>query len=135
MIQPIALTTARSSTLRPGEPARPATGFERTLAQGQLRRVEAKEFLFAEGDGISHVYRIETGALALYKILADGRRQVMGFAYPGDIVGLGVDDRYTMNALAVKPTRVRCLPASSLRQSAARDPALALNSTKPWPGN
>jgi CRP-like cAMP-binding protein len=125
-IQSIALSNAHPSTFRPGAARQPATGFEQTLAQGHLRRVEAKEFLFAEGDTLSHVYRVETGALALYKILADGRRQVMGFAYPGDIVGLGVDDEYTMNAQAVKPTRVRCLPVSALRQSAACDPALGL---------
>src|SRR5262249_24826081 len=106
--------------------ARPAVGFDQALAQGQLRRVEAKEFLFAEGDAISHVYRIETGALALFRVLADGRRQVMGFAYPGDIVGLGVDDEYTMNAQAGKPTRVRCLSIALLRQSAAGDPELGL---------
>lgn len=58
-----------------GAVGRPATGFEQTLAHGQLRRVEAKELLFVEGDTISYVYRIETGALALYKVLADGRRQ------------------------------------------------------------
>jgi CRP-like cAMP-binding protein len=125
-IQSIALSNTRPSTFRPGTARPPATGLQQTLAQGQLRRVEAKEFLFAEGDTISHVYRIETGALALYKILTDGRRQVVGFAYPGDIVGLGVDDEYTMNAQAVKPTRVRCLPVIALRQSAARDPALGL---------
>src|SRR5262245_36768827 len=123
-IQPITLSTPRSSAFRPHQVTRSGAGFEQTLAQGQLRRVEAKEFLFAEGDTISHVYRIETGALALYKVLADGRRQVIGFAYPGDIVGLGIDDEHTMNAQAVKPTRVRCLPLISLRQSAASDPAL-----------
>ena len=73
---------------------------------------------------LSHVYRIETGAIALYKVLADGRRQVMGFAYPGDIIGLGVEDEHAMNAQAVKPTRVRCLPVAALRQSAAKDPML-----------
>jgi len=123
-IQSIPASTSRLSAFHSQKVTRAGAGFEQTLAQGQLRRVEAKEFLFAEGDNISHVYRIETGALALYKVLADGRRQVMGFAYPGDIVGLGVDDAYTMNAQAVKPTRVRCLSAMSLRQSAARDPAL-----------
>jgi CRP-like cAMP-binding protein len=64
-IQSIALSNSRPSTFRPGTARRPATGFEQTLAQGQLRRIEAKELLFAEGDTISHVYRIETGALAL----------------------------------------------------------------------
>ena len=38
---------------------------------------------------------------------------------------LGVNNS-CMNAQAVKPTRVRCLPLVSLRQSAARDPALGL---------
>ena len=123
-IQSTAIANPRSSAFRAHDASRSATGFEQTLAQGQLRRIEAKEFLFAEGDRISNVYRIETGALALYKVLADGRRQVMGFAYPGDIVGLGVDDEYTINAQAVKPTRVRCLSVMSLRQSAASDPVL-----------
>jgi len=105
--------------------ANPAVSFEQSMAQASLRRVEAKEFLFVEGDAISHLYRIETGAIALYKVLADGRRQVMGFAYPGDLIGLGIEGEHVMNAQAIKPTRVRCLPLGSLRQSAARDPALA----------
>jgi CRP/FNR family transcriptional regulator len=125
-IQPIAVSNSRPSDVRSGQPGRFQAGFEYSLAHGQLRRVEAKEFLFAEGDAVSHVYRIETGALALFRVLADGRRQVMGFAYPGDVVGLGVDDEYTMNAQAVKPTRVRCLSITSLRQSAAGDPELGL---------
>jgi CRP-like cAMP-binding protein len=91
-----------------------------------LRRIEAKEFLFAEGDAASHVYRIETGAIALNKVLADGRRQVIGFAYPGDLIGLGVEGEHVMNAQAVKPTRVRCLPVATLRQSIAEDPTLGV---------
>ncbi len=125
-IRSIAVSNSHTSAIRSGATNRLQMGFEHSLAHGQLRRVEAKEFHFAEGDAISHVYRIETGALSLYRVLADGRRQVMGFAYPGDIVGLGVDNEYTMHAQAVKPTRVRCLSITSLRQSAAADPELGL---------
>jgi CRP/FNR family transcriptional regulator len=105
---------------------RPNGDFEQRLAHAHLRRIEAKELLFAEGDEVSHLYRVETGAIALHKMLADGRRQIMGFAYPGDLIGLGLDREHAMNAQAIKPTRVRCLPAASLRQAAAKDPALAL---------
>ena len=105
---------------------RPNPDFEQRLAQAHLRRIEAKELLFAEGDEVSHLYRIETGAIALYKMLADGRRQIMGFAYPGDLIGLGIEREHVMNAQAIKPTRLRCLPAASLRQAAAKDPALAI---------
>ena len=65
------------------------SGLEQRLAQASLRRVEAKEFVFAEGDPTTHIFQVETGAVALYKVLCDGRRQVVGFAYPGDLIGLG----------------------------------------------
>jgi CRP/FNR family transcriptional regulator len=80
--------------------------FEQTLSQAPLRRVEVREFLFTEGDASTHLYRIETGALALHKVLADGRRQIMGFVYPGDLIGLGNQGQHLMNAQAVKPTRI-----------------------------
>jgi CRP-like cAMP-binding protein len=114
----------RSQELQQAVGARAGATFEETLAQAPLRRVEAKEFLFAEGDASTHLYRIETGALALHKILPDGRRQVMGFAYPGDLIGLGAQSEQLMNAQAIKPTRLRCLPLSAVRQSAIQDPAL-----------
>lgn len=101
-------------------------GFEQRFAQAPLRRIEAKEILFAEGDPASCLYRVETGAVALYKVLADGRRQVIGFAYSGDLIGLGIAREHAVSAQAIKPTRLRCLPAASLRQAAAKDPALAL---------
>jgi CRP/FNR family transcriptional regulator len=103
---------------------RAATGFEQSMAHASLRRVEAKEFLFAEGDPTTHLFRVETGAISLYKVLADGRRQVVGFAYPGDLIGLGAQGEHVMNAQAIKPTRLRCLPVATLHQSAAKDPTL-----------
>jgi CRP/FNR family transcriptional regulator len=100
------------------------TGFEQRLAQASLRRVEAKEFVFAEGDPTTHIFQVETGAVALYKVLCDGRRQVVGFAYPGDLIGLGADGEHVMNAQAIKPTRLRCLPLAALKQMASQDPRL-----------
>ena len=123
-ISPSHTSTQTSLAMRSAIPGCAASGFAQSLDQASLRRVEAKGFLFTEGDPISHVYRIETGAIALVRVLADGRRQVMGFAYPGDLIGLGVEDEHAMNAQALKPTRVRCLPVSSVRQSAADDPTL-----------
>jgi CRP/FNR family transcriptional regulator len=99
-------------------------GLEQRLARASLRRVEAKEFVFAEGDPATHLYQVETGAVALYKVLCDGRRQVLGFAYPGDFIGLGAQEEYVVNAQAMKPTRLRCLPLSALSQIARQDPRL-----------
>src|SRR5262247_3333612 len=99
-----------ASSLHPAASGAAPGVLEQSLARASLRRVEAKEFVFVEGDPLSHVYKVETGAIALFKVLADGRRQVMGFAYPGDLVGLGSSGEHAMNAQAIKPTRLRCLP-------------------------
>jgi CRP/FNR family transcriptional regulator len=111
-------------TLQTVATARATTSFEQSLAQAYLRRVEAKEFVFAEGDPTTHLFRVETGAIALYRVLADGRRQIIGFAYPGDLIGLGAMGEHVMNAQAIKPTRLRCLPVGTLHQAATNDPTL-----------
>ena len=61
------MQTLSHFALQPAVTARPIGGFEQSLAQASLRRVEAKEFVFAEGDPTTHVFRVETGAVALYK--------------------------------------------------------------------
>jgi CRP/FNR family transcriptional regulator len=108
-----------------GAPA--AKDFEQNLAQGSLRRVEAKEFVFAEGDPTTHLFRVEAGVVALYKVLIDGRRQIVGFAYPGDLIGLGAQDEQVMNAQAIRPSRLRCMPIATLHQSASRNATLAFH--------
>jgi len=118
------MQTSTHLALRPAVSTHPLTPFEQTLASGALRRVEAKEFVFVEGDAASHVYRVETGAVALFKVLADGRRQIVGFAYPGDLIGLGAEGEHVVNAQAIKPTRLRCLPMSRLHRSVTQDPSL-----------
>jgi len=115
---------ARSPAIVVGINPRPAATFEQSLAQSWLRRVETKGFVFSEGDPATHVYQVETGAVALYKVFTDGRRQIVGFAYPGNFIGLGVHGEHPMHAQAIKPTRLRCLPVAALRQFAARDPLI-----------
>jgi len=57
--------------------------------------------LFHEGDPATRVFTLTRGALKLYKLLPDGRRQVTGFMFPGDFLGITVDDdhAFTVEAL------------------------------------
>lgn len=108
-------------------PACDPTGtLEDHLKRGQLRGVEAKDHLFVEGDLKSEVYLVESGALCLYKVLPDGRRQVIGFAFRGDIVGLHFGMLETCNAQATVATRVKGLSMMALTTLARRDPSVAL---------
>jgi CRP/FNR family transcriptional regulator len=122
---PVQMKPARAISL---EDYRPSFGgnLEDYLAHGALRGIEAKEHVFNEGDPKGFVYTVVTGAVCLYRILSDGRRQVIDFAYPGDVIGLGTGAVETFNAQATVATRVKCVPASSLRSAAARDAGVAL---------
>lgn len=94
------------------------------LANAPSRGVAEREHVFAEGDRRSHIYRVESGVVCLYKLMPDGRRQVLGFAYPGDLIGLGTCDEYSFNAQATQATQLKCLRWSSLQSLARMDAEL-----------
>ncbi len=105
--------------------SQPPTLDER-LSHAAARRIAAKEHVFCEGDARDHVFRIEDGVIALYKTLPDGRRQIIDFAYPGDLIGLGVLDEHVLSAQATTAAKVRCLSAGALERMAESDAGLAL---------
>jgi CRP/FNR family transcriptional regulator len=91
-----------------------------------IRDIAAKGHLFSEGDSRSHVYKLESGCVCLYRILKDGRRQVIEFAFGGDIVGLGSGSLSSCSAQALAETRVTCLPIPTILTAAKSDPRIAL---------
>jgi CRP/FNR family transcriptional regulator len=101
------------------------SGLAARLALGSVRQIEGKEFVFIEGDPTTNIYYVESGAVSLFKVLPDGRRQILGFAYPGDFLGLGAEGERLVSAQALKATRVRSIPVSTLHKIASRDPDLS----------
>lgn len=63
----------------------------------------SKETLFSQGDAAQSVYNITDGMVRLYKLLPDGRRQIVGFAMPGDFLGLAMRDAFGFSADAIGP--------------------------------
>ncbi|WP_342363989.1 helix-turn-helix domain-containing protein [Terrarubrum flagellatum] len=61
----------------------------------------AKETLFVQGEAADAVYSLTSGVARLYKIMPDGRRQIVGFGLPGDFLGLAMRDRYGFSVDAV----------------------------------
>lgn len=62
--------------------------------------------VFREGDPCDHVYSISSGTVKLYKLMPDGRRQIIGFLFSGDLFGLGVGGGYAYTAETVSPTQL-----------------------------
>jgi CRP/FNR family nitrogen fixation transcriptional regulator len=57
-------------------------------------RLAEHEILFHEGDPADRLYLVVDGAVMLYKLLPDGRRQVVEIHGPGDLVGLAAGDEH-----------------------------------------
>ena len=98
--------------------------FAEQMLTGPTRIIDAREHLFCEGDRASHVYLVEAGHVCIYRVLPDGRRQVVDFAYPGDVIGLGALGTHATNAQATIKTWVRSIPVATLHNVAASDAQL-----------
>jgi CRP/FNR family nitrogen fixation transcriptional regulator len=86
----IAMRGAANMPARP-QPATP--GVSRTFDRG--------EEIFAEGEPCSVFYKVVSGTVRTGKLLADGRRQIDAFHFPGDVFGLesGKAHRFTAEAV------------------------------------
>ena len=105
--------------------SRPAM-LDEVMQESTVRTFENKEHIFRQGDPVTNVYRVDVGHVCIYKMTADGRRQVIDFAYPGDMIGLGAIGEHTANAVATSRTRAHCLPVSELRQVMRDDASLGI---------
>ncbi|EDL48454.1 putative transcriptional regulator, Crp/Fnr family protein [Erythrobacter sp. SD-21] len=71
--------------LRPLDPSQRA--YMNTIKRGE-RLIERGDPIFREGEHIRHLYTVIEGVLIRYRSLEDGRRQIVNFMFPGDLVGL-----------------------------------------------
>jgi CRP/FNR family transcriptional regulator, anaerobic regulatory protein len=91
--------------------------------QPGLRKVAANETLWCEGEERSNIFIVRSGAICFSRMLPDGRRIVLGFAYPGDIIGIGSDFHYC-DAQTVQATRLEAIPAAAFKRAVVDDPGL-----------
>ncbi len=76
--------------------------------------IECNATIFREGDPAQHLYEITVGAVKLYKLLSDGRRQIIAFLFPGDFFGLSLNGTYAYTAEAMLPVMVCRFPKRKL---------------------
>lgn len=59
------------------------------------------ETVFSEEDITTSYFNVLDGVMRLYKLLPDGRRQIVGFALPGDFLGMNISGRHNFSADAI----------------------------------
>ena len=64
-------------------------------------RFERGRTLFTQEDSADYVFALAAGVVSCSHYMADGRRQIMGFLFPGDYVGMATGERYSYSGEAV----------------------------------
>jgi CRP/FNR family transcriptional regulator, anaerobic regulatory protein len=84
------------------------------------------QHLYREGDDFQSVYAVRSGALKAYKTTDDGREQVTGFYFPGEILGMdGISkNAHASSAKTLETSSVCEIPFSSLSKLSALMPSL-----------
>lgn len=72
-----------------------------------------KQVLFIEGEPSSDHFTIVDGVVSISKSMADGRRQIVGFMFPGDFLGVAEEEDYGCTAQAVTPVELCRFPRTS----------------------
>ena len=67
----------------------------------QTTTVEPHGPIIDEGEPADYLFNLTEGAVKLYKLLPDGRRQITGFLFEGDFLGIAMNEKYAYSAEAV----------------------------------
>jgi CRP/FNR family transcriptional regulator, anaerobic regulatory protein len=112
---------AMYSTVCPADP-KPTL---KDLFRGQpVESFAPGEALIWEGDQAGQIFDVLEGVLRICKILPDGRRAIMGFVYPGDVLGVSFQRRSLCTAESVTAVKVRRVSRSRFLSLVNQSPDL-----------
>ncbi len=88
--------------------------------------LQKNQHLYREGDDFQSVYAVRSGTLKAYKTTDDGREQVTGFYFPGEILGMdGISNNaHASSAKALETAAICEIPFTSLERLSSLMPNL-----------
>jgi CRP/FNR family nitrogen fixation transcriptional regulator len=84
--------------------------------------------IYAAGDAAGALYLVEFGVVRICRLTADGRRQISGFLFAGDVFGFEVGDEHQFYAESVNGAGIRVLRSTDAERIAPKLLTLALDS-------
>jgi CRP/FNR family transcriptional regulator len=87
--RPLPLLRARPLLFQPTRPILAAGGEASPEPEGRRVRFAARTLIFMQGDEADSLYELIDGTVMLYKLMPDGRRQIVELLGPGDVFGFG----------------------------------------------
>jgi CRP-like cAMP-binding protein len=77
--------------------------------------------IFGEDEQAEYLYHVISGAVRTYRMLDDGRRQVVAFYLPGDMFGVEAANVHQCSAEAIAESQVLVVKRSSVMAHAERE--------------
>lgn len=102
-----------------------------TLPEGPLGLIGApmrfgrNAEIFGEDEQAEYLYQVISGAVRTYRMLDDGRRQVVSFYLPGDIFGVEAANVHQCSAEAIAESQVLVFKRSSVMARAEHEKDLS----------
>ena len=91
---------------------------------GPTVHYEAGETVVFEADEAANVYSLTSGLLRLSKLLPDGRRQIAGFMFPGDFLGITMEEEHAFTAESIAPSTLCKFPRRRFDEFISKHPML-----------
>ncbi len=86
------------------------------LTKPRLRNVvkyAPQEHVFMQGDAPKGIYKVLKGTVILYRLIADGRRQIQSFVSGGEYLAMTFADEHDVSAEAITPVEISCTPRAT----------------------
>ncbi len=81
---------------------------------GVPMRYARNEEVYGEDEPAEFLYQVVTGSVRTYRMLDDGRRQIVAFYLPGDVFGVEAGDVHLASAEAISDSRVLVVKRASV---------------------
>ena len=101
-----------------------AAALDEISAESDKLSLPARAHVFREGDPADRVYTLIDGMAKLTRLLPDGKQQVVGFRFPGDVIGYTTRPDYPFDAELLTEARMCRLERKRLDGLLRRYPLL-----------
>lgn len=92
---------------------------EQAHTAGSVVRLARHKAVFRAGDDATRFFEVEQGSVMVYRILDDGRRQLVEVVFPGGVCGLSASDIYESDCETLTPAVLRSYRMADLARSDA----------------
>jgi CRP/FNR family transcriptional regulator, nitrogen fixation regulation protein len=92
---------------------------------GVVKTYASKNGIIGEDDLADRLYEVISGTVCTYRMLREGRRQIGGFYFSGDIFGLEAGEKHILAAEAITSAKVRIAKKQALNALMSRNAKVA----------